>query len=188
MDDPDETQDDRNPEKKKSTSNIEDETLLDVRVHNPLKRITELLEEIKKQKAFSFTLKGSLGIMGVALGLSFIGFLGTNYALCDKGTQTQIGSMRALSAQDYDEDSIFNRLKNISNYFTSIVTGRKIEERNEKRTILITYDYKTIHLKRGRDVSLSQYRGQDVIVTGPFNSCNQTLKVQNQTEIEKYFK
>src|SRR3990167_4871923 len=43
--------------------------LLDVRVGNPLRKIVELLEDIKRQKAFSFTLKGSLGIAGVALAL-----------------------------------------------------------------------------------------------------------------------
>jgi len=44
-------------------SKTEDQdTLIDVHVSNPLKRIVELLQDIKKQKAFSFTLKGSLGL------------------------------------------------------------------------------------------------------------------------------
>jgi len=38
--------------------------LLDVHVANPLRRIAQLLEDIKRQKAFSFTLKGSLGLAG----------------------------------------------------------------------------------------------------------------------------
>jgi len=36
----------------------------------------ELLQDIKKQKAFSFTLKGSLGIAGVALALGMFGIFG----------------------------------------------------------------------------------------------------------------
>ena len=54
---------------------VTQDALLDVHIGNPLRRITQLLEEIKRQKAFSFTLKGSLGIMGVALALSVFGFL-----------------------------------------------------------------------------------------------------------------
>src|SRR5436190_1901612 len=52
--------------------------LLDVHVGNPLSRITKLLEDIKKQKAFNFTLKGSLGVMGVVLVLSVFGIFGGN--------------------------------------------------------------------------------------------------------------
>ena len=66
----------------------DDNTLLDVHIGNPLRRITVLLEEIKKQKAFSFTLRGSLGIMGVVLALSIFGFFGTTTALCNKGVQS----------------------------------------------------------------------------------------------------
>ncbi len=47
--------------------------LIDVHVGNPLRRVIELLQDIKKQKAFSFTLKGSLGIAGVALALGLFG-------------------------------------------------------------------------------------------------------------------
>src|SRR3989338_7295204 len=35
----------------------DDSTLLEIHIGNPLRKITQLLEEIKKQKAFSFTLK-----------------------------------------------------------------------------------------------------------------------------------
>src|SRR3989344_7304729 len=76
------------------------DNLLDVHIGNPLRRIAELLEEIKRQKAFSFTLKGSLGIAGVALALGVFGVLGSGRILCDKGIQTQIGTIKILSVQE----------------------------------------------------------------------------------------
>jgi hypothetical protein len=163
----------------------EDATIVDVHIKNPLKKIIELLEEIKQQKAFTFTLRGSLGIAGVALVLSMTGLLGTSYALCDKGMQTHIGTLKALNANEVEEDSILNRIKNINDYFTALLTGKKMEDRTDKRSVLVKMNFDTIQIIRGRDVSLLPYRNREVIVTGPYNSCSLMLKVQNQSEIEK---
>jgi hypothetical protein len=164
----------------------DDDDLLDVRVHNPLKKITGLLEDIKKQKAFSFTLRGSFGIMGVALALSLIGVFGTNYALCDKGTQTRIGTLRALAVIEEEEDSLWNRIQNINKYVTALITGKKIEDRIEKRTILVESGNHTIQLLKGTNVSLVPFRERQVIVTGSYNNCSEKLKIHTQSEIEEF--
>ncbi|MDO8658298.1 MAG: hypothetical protein Q7K55_06155 [Candidatus Levybacteria bacterium] len=72
------------------------DTLIDVHVNNPLKRIVELLQDIKKQKVFSFSVKGSLGIAGIALVLTGIGIFGGTEAFCSKGAQSHIGTIKAL--------------------------------------------------------------------------------------------
>ena len=82
----------------------DDNTLVDVHVNNPLKKVIALLEEIKKQKAFSFTLKGSLGIMGVFLALSVFGIFGGGKLLCDKGLQTKVGELRVLQLTEEATD------------------------------------------------------------------------------------
>src|SRR5438046_1279755 len=74
-----------------------DDDILDVHIGNPLYKITKLLEEIKKQKAFSFTLKGSLGIAGVVLAFTFLGVLGAGNVLCSKGVQSEIGVVQILN-------------------------------------------------------------------------------------------
>jgi len=43
-----------------------EDDILDIHIGNPFRRIIALLEDLKKQKAFSFTLKGSLGIAGLS--------------------------------------------------------------------------------------------------------------------------
>src|SRR5215204_929059 len=70
--------------------NKNDDDVLDVHIGNPLHKIVKLLEDIKKQKAFSFTLKGSLGIAGVVMAFSFLGVLGAGNVLCSKGVQSEI--------------------------------------------------------------------------------------------------
>src|SRR6185437_3893622 len=64
------------PTKVTTAKTTDDSTLIDVHVGNPLRKITTLLEEIKKQKAFSFDIKGSLGIAGVVIVVAGLGVFG----------------------------------------------------------------------------------------------------------------
>jgi hypothetical protein len=99
--------------------------LLDIHVGNPLRRITELLEDIKKQKAFSFTLRGSLGIMGVALAFSTFGIFGGSKLLCDKGTQSYIGTVKQLT---YTEEGDYPFLTKLSDAYSILIGGRPSEK------------------------------------------------------------
>lgn len=63
----------------------DDDTLINVHVGNPLEKIVKLLEQLKKQKAFSFTIKGTLGLAGIALFITAFGIFGGTKAFCSRG-------------------------------------------------------------------------------------------------------
>lgn len=153
--------------------------LLDVHIGNPLRRIAELLEEIKRQKAFSFTLKGSLGIAGVALALGVFGILGGGRILCDKGIQTQIGTIKILNAQEQE----VGRLPIVSNI---------LDWFNQKpiynRSVLIREDNLVINLPFSKGINLVQYNSFRVIATGNYDSCSQALSIKDASAIEIYVK
>lgn len=171
--------------KTKINKTLDDNTLLDVHIGNPLRKITELLEEIKKQKAFSFTLRGSLGIMGVVLSLSLLGFFGTTHALCDKGVQTHIGRIRMLQVTDNEPDSVISKAQDAIAYYTKFFYPTA-QTAPRYRYILETPTHETIHLNRGRDVTLSSFKSQAVFVTGPYDSCSQELTLETPASIEAY--
>lgn len=100
--------------------------LLDLHVGNPLKRITQLLEDIKKQKAFSFSIKGSLGIMGVAIVAGTFGILGVNNVLCDKGIQTDKGVLEVLNIKENSDTSIIDYVPILSSFLTHPQNSRII--------------------------------------------------------------
>ena len=157
----------------------DDSTLLEIHIGNPLRKITQLLEEIKKQKAFSFTLKGSLGIMGVALALSVFGFFGGSKMLCDKGVQTKLGTLKVLTISE-SEPSI-PLLGPVINYYKkifSIPTSVKHD-----RTILASQEG-IIHLPYTRDVSFTEFANQNTFATGEYDSCSKTLKIIEPSALE----
>lgn len=165
--------------------------LIDIHVGNPLRRITEILEDIKKQKVFSFTLKGSLGIMGIALALSFFGIFGGSKALCDKGVQSFIGTAKELRYLDEGDWPLLTRIADAY----SVMIGGRPHEKPTVRLILIQQDTTTIHIELSRALDrggpiplwLTEVLAKavnSVIVTGQYDACSRTLKLEDPTGIE----
>lgn len=157
----------------------DEDTLLNVHVGNPLRRITQLLEEIKKQKAFSFTLKGSLGVMGVVLAFSVIGILGGSKMLCDKGTQSQIGRVQVLTVEA-ESISLWRNIKDRIDY----ALYRKLPPEPDKRVILIQNDNSTLQLLGGERI-VNNFDGQEVVATGRYDSCSRVLKTISPNAVEE---
>ncbi len=156
----------------------DDNALIDVRLNNPLKRIIELLQDIKKQKAFSFTLKGSLGIMGVVLAFSVVGILGGSKMLCDKGIQSQAGTVKVLNIAA-EEPSLWRNIKERIDY----ALFRKLPPDPQHRIILMQNDKSTIQLLGGIN-ALEEQDGNDVVATGNYDSCSRVLKLISPDAIE----
>lgn len=151
--------------------------LLDVHVGNPLHKITTLLEDIKKQKAFSFTLKGSLGIMGVFLALSVFGVFGGGQILCDKGEQTQIGTLKELQVKDTSVATI-PVLSSLLNVFE--------QKQIHNRTVLIKNDQTVIKIPYTKNIDIVKYKNYQIMATGAYDSCSQSLKITDTNAIEFY--
>jgi hypothetical protein len=164
---------------KVSKSKKEDDELIDIHVGNPLKKITQLLEDIKTQKAFSFTLKGSLGIMGVALVIGSFGIFGGTRAFCEKGIQTKIGSIKTLAYQDVQKDSWVDFIPIINSFFPKKMMNR---------IILITPDNQVLSIVFAQGIQLisdHQTPTTNHYITGHLDSCSNTLTVDNQNGIQE---
>ena len=157
----------------------DDSTLLEIHIGNPLRKITQLLEEIKKQKAFSFTLKGSLGIMGVALALSVFGIFGGSKMLCDKGVQTKLGTLKILTVSE-NEPSI-PLLSPAIDYYKKLFSIPLPAQHS--RTVLASQEG-IIHVPLNNKVSLAEFADQNVFATGEYDSCSKTLRVAESNALE----
>ena len=152
--------------------------LLDVHVGNPLHKITQLLEDIKKQKAFSFTLKGSLGLAGVALALGIFGIFGGGQILCEKGTQVQIGTIKQLQVVEDDPSGEIPALSQIINYLSP--------KQQHPKFILVKNDESIIQLPFSRKIDLAKFINYKIIATGNYNTCSNSLKISDPKAIEDY--
>lgn len=154
----------------------EDE-LIDVHVGNPLQKITKLLEEIKKQKAFTFDIKGSLGAAGILLVLGTFGIFGGTKALCSKGVQTKIGTIHQLTYAEEQSVSILNDIPILNMLFKKPTTNR---------TILLTPDNHSIHLVFKNMTTSPVFAGStpSLFATGEFDACSETLTVDTPASLQ----
>lgn len=171
----------KNPVERLFSENVhyskKQDDLLDLHVGNPLRRITLLLEQIKKQKAFSFSIKGSLGIMGVVLVASTFGILGVNNVLCDKGVQTDKGVLEALVYKENTSTSILDFVPILSSF---------IQHPKQPRIILSDIDNKIIHVVAKNEVNLSMFINQSVTLSGNYDSCSQKMTVSDANGVQLY--
>jgi hypothetical protein len=159
----------------------DEDTLVNIHVNNPLKKVIALLEEIKKEKAFSFTLKGSLGVMGVILALSFLGIFGSGQVLCEKGLQTRTGTIKILQLTEEATDPSIPWTKAMLQklFFITPTTLRQ-------RAVIIPFNNDPpIHLNTLIKHKLEDLNGTSVVVTGNYNSCSSTLTLRDEKSIEK---
>lgn len=164
------------------TGNYKDEEdLLDIRIGNPLRRVIALLEEIKRQKAFSFSLKGSLGLAGVVLAISLFGIFGGGRMICDKGTQSLVGTVRVLN-----EREIYSKPVPLITYLLELVASPQKQIKN--RMILIKNDLETVYLPFSEELDISKFSNLPVIATGNYNSCLHELTVIDKDSIETFVK
>ena len=162
-----------------STANVKESSddLIDVHVGNPLRKIVVLLQDIKKQKAFSFTLKGSLGIAGVALALGVFGVFGGGQILCERGDQSQIGEVKVLDIKQESSAKI-PVIGDLINYLSPKVL--------DNRVVLIKNDETALTVSYSKNVDVAKFINHSVIATGNYNSCSQTLTVNDAKGLQIY--
>lgn len=153
------------------------EDLLDIHIGNPLGKIQKLLEDIKKQKAFSFDIKGSLGLAGIALTLGVFGIFGGTKALCSKGVQTKIGILRVLPIKEIAEPTFLERIPLLNWY---------LPKRETDRVVLIDSQKNTIRLVSNMSVSVLNYNNLEVSATGDYDSCALALRLEKPQNLLPY--
>lgn len=157
----------------------DDGTLINVHVGNPLEKITRLLEQIKKQKAFSFTIKGTLGIAGIALFITAFGIFGGTKAFCSRGTQSHIGVLHVLQYPKSSEQSVplIDKIRELLFGQKTHIGNRIVIMENNGTISQVKY----ILLEEGKKLE-----GYQVIVTGEYDACAQSITINDSAAVEVY--
>jgi len=105
------------------------------------------------------------------------GLFGGSQLLCDKGIQSQTGTIKVLNMKE-----IYSKPIPVISYLLELVSPPV--KQIKSRTILVKNDGVTIYLPFSEKVNFSQYSENQVVATGNYNSCSQTLAIDDPTGIE----
>ncbi len=177
---------------KKSTQNTvdvengkDDESLIDIKVNNPLHKITQILESIKSHQSTSFNLKFSIPLIALPVFIvALLGVfqLGRAQVSCFPTFTSKIGTLKTI-----DVMSPKNSPNILSGFILFFPALPKILPANNltktTTTLLIQSSQDPISVIKPDNMNLINYEGQTVIVSGNYSECTNSITLDNQENI-----
>ena len=174
-----------------SEGNSNDETLVDVKVTNPLRKITAILQQIKNKQSTVLDFKFTIPLVALPLFMLLAFSLGKSGGVaCGGNTQTRIGLLYALRAtNDNPSSGLFENTKsaiakNLSFLANLLTTNDLPAGRQANRQILIQQGNSVLTVKNPNNVDLTAYNTRQILVTGKVNTCENTIEVDNDSSVQ----
>lgn len=167
--------------------NQKDETLIDVKVTNPLHRITMILQDIKRRQATTIDLKFTIPLIALPVFMLIAFSLGKNasvLAACQGNTQTKIGVIYILKSIPATPQGLSAKISGFFSFLPFFDKTNTNQIQTVNRPILIQRDNSTMTLNNQSNVNLTPYQTRQVFATGIFNSCENTLTLQSADDVQ----
>jgi len=165
-----------------------DETLVDVKVTNPLRRITQILEQIRRKQSTVVDLKFTIPLVALPLFMLLAFSLGkAGGVTCGGNTQTKLGLLYTLrAAGSTKQPGLFERTKQtVATNFTflaPLLGNTQIAPANHQ--ILIQRDNIAFTIENPKNIPLITYNTRQIFVTGKVNTCENTIMIENESDVQ----
>ncbi len=159
-----------------------EETILDIKVHNPLKRITQLLQDLKKHQTTTVSLRFTIPIIALPIVL-FVAFqIGRAQTLCAQTFTTQAGTVQVLQVKV--PRAAPTALSLVLSFFPSVPqpTADLIDQ---ERAILLLPSSEVVHIIHPRTVEVFPFVGQSVLLTGNYSACTRSITLDHQQNLSE---
>ena len=169
----------------KAKEGEDDSTLIDIKVTNPLKRIYELLQDIKKHQSTTFSLRFTIPLIALPIFLLVAFQLGRGSYVCTQDFTSKKGVIKITKVDiPVEQNGLFTQLWRtlrapaISSTTSSYIT--------EDRLLLDTQLGDIIHILANKSIDMAYFQDQTVIVSGIYSSCTNVLTLNSQKNIVIY--
>lgn len=159
-----------------------EDNIVDVKVRNPLKKITKILEDIKKHQNTSFAIKFSIPLIALPVFLFIVFQLGRAQTACVESFSSKKGEFQVIEVLVPKENPGF--FSRIFSFFPSIPNlTPKSELVPEKRAILTDSEGSTFNVIYPAGFLVEVYSGQEVVITGNISACTNTIALDTLQNI-----
>jgi len=166
-----------------ATSDDDDETLVNVKVNNPLHKITQLLQQIKEHQSTTVSMRFTIPLIALPIVLLAAFQLGRVQTTCSPVFSSQVGQLLIISLEIPKVDDTWY------SPFLNVIPGNFIPQRtvgftHENRAVLLSKDGTTLSLLPAPGINLSNFNHTQVITSGNFSACNKAITVDSPTNIQ----
>lgn len=169
----------------KAKETEDDSTLIDIKVTNPLKRIYELLQDIKKHQSTTFSLRFTIPLIALPIFL-FVAFqLGRSSYVCTQEFTSKKGIIKITKVDiPTRQDGFLTRLWN--NLGAPVISSMSSNYVTEERMLLDNQTGSIIQVISAKAIDVQKYKDQAVIITGTYSSCTETITLNSENNITLY--
>jgi|GEM_PF-3283133 len=169
----------------KTTSSTDDTALVDVKVTNPLHKISLLLQDIKTHQSTTFDLKFTIPLIALPIFLLAAFQLGRINTSCLQTFTSKTGTLHVLSimAPVDTTPNIWQTMFSFVPLFPKPVAKKDLVETEE--AILSTDDNTTLTIVTNYLSSLAKYDDKHVVVSGYASACTNSMTLDAKENIGK---
>lgn len=160
----------------------DDTTLIDVKVTNPLKRIVEAIQDLKKHQSTTFSLRFTIPLIALPIFLLVAFQLGRVQTACNQAITSKVGTVKNVTVQIPQENA--NWFSWIWTFFPSLPKlGTNEPLVSEERTVLINSQGETLMVLHHPALNLKPFENQTVLLTGKFSACSSVITLESEKNI-----
>lgn len=163
----------------------DDETMLDVKVSNPLHRITQLLQDIKNKQSTTVSMKFTIPLIALPIVLFLVFQLGRAQTACSPIFTTKTGTLKILTVQvPTKKTGIISSLFSLFPRLPQLTQPPQPSPLTQTtQSILLTETSDTITILHQPIPELNNFEDQEVLISGTYSACSQTLTLDSKENI-----
>ena len=168
----------------KTESSHDDTALVDVKVSNPLHKISQILEQIKAHQSTTFDLKFTIPLIALPIFLLAAFQLGRINTSCLQTFTSKTGTLHVLSvmAPVDTTPTIWQTMFAYIPLIPQPVTKKDLVDIDQP--VLFTNDGNTITIVTKYLSSLHKYNNQPVVISGYSSACTNTMTLDATENVE----
>ncbi len=160
----------------------DDETLVDVKVRNPLHKITKLLQDMRSKQSTTVSMRFTIPLIALPIVLLAAFQLGRAQTTCATRFTSQIGIIRTIAVlTPVESKDVFTSLLSFFPEVPKLQKSTDLVQMN--RTILVDLEGKVINVLHDGKLDISEYNNQGVILTGTLSPCADTITLDDKRNI-----
>lgn len=162
--------------------NHDENTIIDIKVSNPLKQIVTLLKDIKRRQATTFSLKFTIPLVALPVFILAAFQVGRYQTSCAPVFSTKSGLLKTIVVDvPTKNDNIITTMLEPFISIPKLKTGVPLE--SEIRSILVNPQQEIVTVLHSSTLSLTGYQNRNVLVTGNFSSCSNVITLESDKNI-----
>lgn len=163
----------------------DDSSIIDIKIANPLKKIYELLQDIKKHQSTTLSLRFTIPLIALPVFLLVAFQFGRESYICSQDFTTKKGVIKLTTVEKpVNQDGLLSRIVTSFDIFN--IKTPSTTYTYEELVLLDDQVGTIVQVVPNKSLELGKFRDQTVLVSGIYSACTNILTLNSDKNITIY--